>query len=296
MKPIVVTTPTGNIGHQVVRKLLNAGESLRVIARNPHKLAKDIRSQVEVVQGSTDDADVLAQALNGADALFWCIPQSHTQDDVLDYYLQFTQAAAIALQHNRISRVVTVSSGGKGPAKNAGAISALHQMEDWLNETGVSIRHLRCGNFMENFLWQTDAIVHQQMFYYPLPGDYPIPLVATDDIAAIAVQWLTYPAWSGQEGIAVHGAEDLSIHQSAEVFSHVLGKPISFQQVSPNAYYDLLLQQGASPAFAQSLIHMFAEVANGIYQAEPRTPETTTLTTLEQWTRKVIDLIGNSVV
>jgi hypothetical protein len=33
---------------------------------------------------------------------------------------------------------------------------------------------------------------------------------------------------------------------------------------------------------------MFAEVANGIYQAEARTPETTTLTTLEQWATKVM--------
>jgi uncharacterized protein YbjT (DUF2867 family) len=288
MKPIVVTTPTGNIGRHVVRELLNAGESLRVIARYPHKLMEDIQNDTEVIQGSTDNPDVLLQALDGAEALFWCIPQSHTQDNVLDYYLQFTQAAAIALSHSQISRVVTVSSGGKGLAKNAGAISALHAMEDLLNETGVPIRHLRCGNFMENFLWQTGAIAHQQTFYYPLPGDYPIPLVATGDVAAIAVQWLIHQDWSGQEGIAVHGAEDLSMNQSAEIFSHVFGKPIRFQQASPNAYYDSLLKHGASPAFAQSLVDMFAEVASGIYQAESRTPETTTPTTLEQWTMKVL--------
>jgi uncharacterized protein YbjT (DUF2867 family) len=278
----------GNIGHQVLSALLKIEEPLRVIARNPHQLAETIQSRVEVVQGSTDDADVLIQALDETDALFWCIPQSHTQDNVLDYYLQFTKAAAIALRQSRISRMVTVSSGGKGLAKNAGVISALHIMEDLLNETGVPIRHLRCGNFMENFLWQTGAIAHQQTFYYPLPGDYPIPLVSTCDIAAIAVQWLTDPDWSGQEGVAVHGAEDLSMHQSAERFSHALGKPIRFQQVSPNAYYDSLLKHGASPAFAQSLVDMFAEVANGIYQAEARTPETTTLTTLEQWATKVM--------
>jgi len=278
----------GNIGHQVVSALLNREESLRVIVRNPHKLAETIQSQVEIVQGSTDDADVLVQALDGADALFWCIPQSHTQNDVLNYYLQFTQAAAIALRHSKISRVVTVSSGGKNLAKNAGAISALHVMENLLNETGVSIRHLRCGNFMENFLWQTGTIAHQQTFYYPLPGDYPIPMVATCDIAEIAVQWFSDQHWSGQEGVGVHGAEDLSMQQAAEIFSHVLGKSIRFQQVSPNAYADSLLQHGASPAFAQSLVDMFAEVANGIYQAEPRTPKTTTPTTLDQWATRVM--------
>lgn len=35
---IVVTTPTGNIGRHVVRHLLDAGETVRVIARDPAKL------------------------------------------------------------------------------------------------------------------------------------------------------------------------------------------------------------------------------------------------------------------
>lgn len=35
---IVITTPTGNIGHQVVRELLDAGEALRVVTRHPHSL------------------------------------------------------------------------------------------------------------------------------------------------------------------------------------------------------------------------------------------------------------------
>lgn len=288
MKSIVITTPTGNIGHQVVRELLNAGEPLRLIARQPDKLMDDVHSYAEIIQGSIDDTNVLIQALDGAEAMFWCIPQSHTQDNVLDYYLKLSQAAAIAIRQTQIPRVVTVSSGGKGLAKNAGAISALHAMEDLLNETGVAMRHLRCGNFMENFLWQTGAIAHRGKFFYPLPGDYPIPMVATADIGLIASQWLMKRDWSEQKGIAVHGAENLSLNQSAEIFSDVLNKPVQFQQVSPATYYESMLKHGSSPAFAQSLVDLFAEVGNGIYEAEPRTAETTTLITLEQWINKVM--------
>ncbi len=220
--------------------------------------------------------------------MFWCVPQSHTQDNVLDYYLQFTQAVAIAIRKVQIPRVVTVSSGGKGLAKNAGAISSLHAMEDLLNQTGAALRHLRCGNFMENFLWQTGAIAHQGKFFYPFPGDYSIPMVATLDIGTIAAQWLMKRDWTGQSAVAVHGAEDLSLNQSAEVFSDVLGKTIQSQQVPPAAYYESMLKYGASPAFAQSLLDLFAEVSNGIYQAEVRTSETTTPTTLRQWATKVM--------
>jgi nucleoside-diphosphate-sugar epimerase len=45
VKTYVVTTPTGNIGRHVVRELLNAGKSIRIIARNLDKLEADVRSQ-----------------------------------------------------------------------------------------------------------------------------------------------------------------------------------------------------------------------------------------------------------
>lgn len=60
---IVVTTPTGHIGSQLVLDLLAAGAPVRVIARKPEKLSAEIQNRVEVVRGSTDDGSVLSQAL-----------------------------------------------------------------------------------------------------------------------------------------------------------------------------------------------------------------------------------------
>jgi nucleoside-diphosphate-sugar epimerase len=67
---IVVTTPTGHIGSQVVQNLLAANEAVRVIARDPARLAEDVRARVEIVQGSSDDQGVLMRALDGAESLF----------------------------------------------------------------------------------------------------------------------------------------------------------------------------------------------------------------------------------
>jgi uncharacterized protein YbjT (DUF2867 family) len=286
--PIVITTPTGNIGRYVVNQLLQAGESLRLIARYPDKLDSAIAAQTEVIQGSIDDVEILTQAFEGADSVFWCVPQSHTQPDVLDYYLHFAKAAATAIQQTKVPQVVAVSSGGKGLAKNAGAISALHAMEAVLDTTSSATRYLRCGNFMENFLWQIEPMVNQGVFFYPIPSDFAMPMVATRDIAMVAAKWLVDRTWSGQEGIGVHGAEDLSCNQAAEIFSQVLSKPVRFQSVPAEAYRQSMLNHGASPAFAQSLLDMFVEVASGIYNAEPRTPETTTPVTLNQWAEETM--------
>jgi uncharacterized protein YbjT (DUF2867 family) len=286
--PIVITTPTGNIGRHVVNQLLEAGESLRLIARYPDKLDAAISAQTEVIQGSIDDVEILTQAFEGAACVFWCVPQSHTQPDILDYYLRFAKAAATAIQQTKVPQVVAVSSGGKGLTKNAGAISALHAMETVLGETSSATCYLRCGNFMENFLWQIDPIANQGVFFYPLPGDFAMPMVATRDIAMVAAKWLADRTWSGQEGIAVHGAKDLSCNQAAEIFSQVLSKPVLFQSIPAEAYRQSMLNHGASPAFAQSLLDMFVEVANGIYNAEPRTSETTTPGTLAQWAEETM--------
>lgn len=285
---LTVCTPTGNIGRHVVRELLDSGESVRVIVRDPGKLDAETQNRVEVVQGSLDDAALLTQAFEGAEAVFWCVPADNKQDNVLDYYLHFANAATVAIRQTATPRIVAISSGGKGLAKNAGPISALHRMEDVLNETGVAARYLRCGYFMENFLWHVGAIAQQGQFFFPFPGDLPLPMVAARDIGIKAAGWLKQRDWTGQDGIAVQGAEDLTFDQAAKVFSDVFNKPVQFQSIPPEAGRGFLLKNGCSPAFAQGYLDMCAEVANGIYRAEPRTPETTTSTTLHQWATTVM--------
>ena len=71
---IVITAPTGLIGHQVLANLLDRGEPIRVIARDPARLPVDTRDRIEVVQGSHGDIDVLTKAFAGADAVFWLVP------------------------------------------------------------------------------------------------------------------------------------------------------------------------------------------------------------------------------
>lgn len=46
-----------------------------------------------------------------------------------------------------------------------------------------------------------------------------------------------------------------------------------------------MLQLGCSSAYTQGLLDMFTEAGAGIYDAEPRTLETTTPTTLQQWAK-----------
>ncbi len=282
---ILVTTPTGNIGRKMVPELLAPEFSVRVIVRDPNRLPAEIRNQVEVIRGSTDDAATLRRALDSVEALFWCVPSQPLQDtDAQSYYERFARAGSQAIRQAGTPRVVAISAGGKGLARNAGPISGLHAMEDILNESGAAIRHLRCGLFMENFLRQAWPICKQGTFYYPLPGHVPIPVVAVTDIADTALRWLVRRSWKNVEGVAVHGPEDISYGQSAAVMERILERPVRYKEASANHYVQILIGLGASAKYARNQVEMFAELAQAITRAEPRTAESTTPTTLAAWT------------
>jgi uncharacterized protein YbjT (DUF2867 family) len=67
---IVITTPTGQIGRQLTDRVLDSGEAVRVIARDPSRLSARVRAHVEVVPGSHGDTETITKALAGADRMF----------------------------------------------------------------------------------------------------------------------------------------------------------------------------------------------------------------------------------
>ncbi len=278
---VLVTTPTGHIGSQVLERLFEANVPLRVLARNPGKLDANLLSRVQAVTGSSDDPRALGRALEGVTGLLWVTPPDG-EGSVLENYAHFAQAAAKAITASDVERVVNVSSGGKGLARDAGPISALHAVEDILNATGRAIRHLRCGNFMENYLYQVEGL-KRGVLAYPMRGDVAVPTVATRDIAAVAVGWLTQSDWTGQEGVGVHGSQDLSFEATAAILARVLNRPIRFQYLSADAYRATMRGYGQSDAGIEEMLGMWAAVESGIYRAEPRTLETTTPTAFDDW-------------
>src|SRR5579862_9831517 len=223
-KMIVVTTPTGHIGSQVVENLLAANETVRVIARDPARLPAGVRARIEIVQGSSDDEGVLMRALEGAESLFLVVPPSLTTNDVSEYYLRFTRPACRAITSQGLHRVVTVSGLGRRIAVNAGPVITSFAKDAEIERTGVHFRALWCPGFMENMLRQVDALKHRAAFFAPGLPDLKAPLVATRDIAVRGAQLLIDRSWAGQDGIAVLGPEDLSANDMASIMTDALGK------------------------------------------------------------------------
>jgi uncharacterized protein YbjT (DUF2867 family) len=285
---IVISTPTGQIGHQVLDNVLDSADAIRVIARDPSRLSSPARERVEVVQGSMDDIDVVTEAFASADCVFWVVPPNPHAEGIQGHVLDFIRPVCEAINSQAVKRVVAVSSLGRGVAKSAGQISAIFAMDDLIESTGVDYRSLQPPGFMENMLGQVAPIKLQGMFFSPISGDRKVPTCATRDIAAVAAQLLLDESWSGQDSVPILGPEDLSHNDMAQIMSEVLERPVRFQQVPAEALKTTLMQHGMTAAWAQGLIDMATAVDHGIYNAEPRTPQSTTPTSFRQWCEEVL--------
>src|SRR5580692_9429721 len=259
---IVITTPTGQIGSQVLGNLLDSSEELRVIVRDPAQLPADVRDSLDIVEGSHGDAAVVG----------------------------FTRPAAEAFKRHGVGRVVAVSALGRGTpwADRAGYVTGSLAMDDLIAASGVAFRALCNPSFMDNTIRQAPSIRNQGMFFSPIAGDRKLPTVATRDIAGAAARLLLDASWSGVGEVPLLGPEDLSFNDMAEVMSDVLGKEVRFQQNTFEAYKERFVSFGMSDAMAQGMTDMTWAKNEGIDNGDQRTPENSTPTSFRQWTDEVL--------
>jgi uncharacterized protein YbjT (DUF2867 family) len=282
---IVVTTPTGQIGSQVLENLLRGSEPVRVIARHPDALLGETIARIEVVAGSHGDPEVVDKAFEGADSVFWLCPPDSRAASAEVAYVDFTRPAAAALDRHKVARVVGISSLGRGTpaAEHAGLVTASLAMDDLLASTSASYRAVTNPSFIDNLLRQVEAIRTQGVFFLPIDGDLKQPAATTRDIAAAAARLLLDHSWSGNRELPVMGPEDLSFNEMATIMTDVLSRPVRFERTPGDAYKARLLSFGMSEAMAQATLDMWTAYGEGLDLGEPRTAASTTPTTFRQW-------------
>ncbi|MEU5100532.1 NAD(P)H-binding protein [Streptomyces sp. NPDC020996] len=284
---IVVTTPTGSIGRQLVGRLLDSGEPVRVIARDPSRLPARVSERAEVVQGSLLDSDVVRKAFAGADRVFLLVPPDLRAPSVEGHYLDCTRPACAAIVAHGVRQAVGLSSMGRGIGRNGGHLSAAHAKDALIADTGVAYRALRPPAFMENLLWQAGSIRSGGTFSWAHPGDRVLPAVATRDIAARAAELLLDGSWTGCEGVPVVGPDTLTPDGMAEVMSEVLRRPVRYRQAPLDDYRETMIRHGASEAWAQGLADMAVAQNNGAYDEEHRAAPPAP-TSFRQWCEEVL--------
>ncbi len=261
---IVVTTPTGNIGSKVASHLLDAGEEVILVARDPAKVKALTSRGARVETGSHADPRFLTQVTQGVDALFLLTPPDFATTDIRQSYRRFGEAAKSAILANHIPMVVHLSSAGAELESGTGPIAGLFVNEALLSTVATNLVHLRAGYFMENTLGQLASIRDAGALFTTFKGTTPIPMVATRDIAARAAELLRAGDVTGTRVVEFQGPGPVTYDEVARILSEVLNRPLRHVTVGKTELVSACTGMGMSTVMAESFYELGVALESGL--------------------------------
>ena len=252
---IAVTTPTGHIGSKLANILLDRKSDVTLIARHPEKV-KDLASRgAKVIAGEHSDPAIVEQAVRGADALFWLTPAEMTSHDPLGTARRMAEAGARVIRKHPELHVVHLSSAGAFLPSGTGPIVGHYETEEKFRAAGKNIVSLRPNEFMENVFFSLPTIIAQGAIYTTLPGSVKAPIIATQDIAEVAAEFLLKPI-DGHHVVDIVGPQEISLDEWARIAGQAIGKQIRVVTIPGDKLKAAMSQSGMSPEMAALLVEM----------------------------------------
>jgi hypothetical protein len=112
-------------------------------------------------------------------------------------------------------------------------------------QTSVDWTILRCGGFATNTLTWAATVRAEGMVRFPY-GEAALALIAEQDIAAAAARVLLDSGHTGQTYVLT-GAESLTQIRQAEAIGKAIGRPVRFEELSPEQFRQFAIQHSRHP-------------------------------------------------
>jgi uncharacterized protein YbjT (DUF2867 family) len=252
---ILVIGATGTNGREVVQRLAREGKQVRALVRNPAKADGLRLPNVELAQGDLDDPASLDRAFEGVSRAF--VVTAVDERSVGWFRNAFDAAKRAGKPH-----VVKFSGMGAGTADSA-LLRQHGDTDEMLKGSGLPYTILRPNSFFQNMLWSAGTIKGHGAFYLPMRDAWQ-SLVDVRDIAAVAVKVLTEPGHEGQV-YEITGPESLSYADVAATLTRVLGKPVRYVDVPPEAARESMLKAGMPQWNADAVTELYGVFATGTF-------------------------------
>ncbi|MDR3666108.1 MAG: SDR family oxidoreductase [Ignavibacteriaceae bacterium] len=232
-KQILVIGATGRVGSELVRLLIENGESVSAATRNPVTNASKFFNTVDVVEFDYDRPETFAPALNGVEKIFLSVRPGDNHSDIVSMPL-----IELAKQMN-VQHIVDLTAMGVEQDESF----MLRKLEKNVEASGVEFTHLRPNWFMQNFNsgpMYTEIMATKELH---LPAaDAEISFVDVRDIAAVAFTALTHFGHSGK-AYTLTGQESLSHFQVVDIISQVIFDKISYVPVTEEAARETMINR-----------------------------------------------------
>jgi hypothetical protein len=138
---------------------------------------------------------------------------------------------------------------------------------------------------MENTLMDVDMIKNMGMNGGAINPDVTVSMIATSDIAKVAVDYLTNRNFSGKVAKELLGQRDLNMAEATKIIGEKIGKPdLKYTQFPYEDYEKSLIQAGLSEDMSKSYVELSQAANEGILEGtETRSAENTTATPFEEF-------------
>jgi uncharacterized protein YbjT (DUF2867 family) len=213
MHTYLVTGSTGNVGSQVVRALVEAGENVRALVRSPDR-ASALPAGAEAVVGDLNRPETLP--LDGVTGVFLL----SGYDDL-----------PVALREMRragVRRVALLSSSAVPLGDTTNAVARYHiESEAAVKESGLGWTMLQPNGFMTNALQWVPQLEAGDVVRAPFAG-VRTAQIDPADIGAVAATALVTGEHDGRS-YRLSGPESLLAADRVAVLARVLGRPLRFE-------------------------------------------------------------------
>ncbi|MBV8445805.1 MAG: NAD(P)H-binding protein [Candidatus Dormibacteraeota bacterium] len=251
----LVIGATGNVGGELVTQLLEQGQQVRALVRDPSR-AERLPAGTGIAVGDLDDAESLTAATRGVDGVFYM--QLAPLPTQAGYMVQAAKAAGV-------SKIVLLSSLGTvlHPLPVIGARIAAR--DEVFRRSGLDVTYLRANGLMSNALWWVPSIKDEGRVPDATdPGR--LGVIDPYDVARIGALALTQDGHAGH-GYILNGPQALTAREQVETLAEVLGLPIEFVPMTPGEFARHSVEHGTPAEMAgavQDLNELFRASRAGV--------------------------------
>jgi uncharacterized protein YbjT (DUF2867 family) len=217
---ILVTTPSGKVGQELVKALKERGVELRLGAHSVEKTRQAFPG-LEVVALDYGSPATLAAAVQGMDAVYLAAPG--------DFPSAPEKALVDAAKQAGVKKVVKLAAMGI-----EGSDNPMRQVEEHIRASGLAFTFLHPTWFMQNFTTSHAGAIKAGTLAEPA-ADRKTAFIDARDIAAVAAEVLTKPGHDGKT-YTLTGPDLLSRGDVVELLGRELGRKVAYLPVSDEQF------------------------------------------------------------
>lgn len=248
---ILVTGAAGRVGGELVRFLIEKGETVRAASRNPSMLS--LPDTAEAVEFDFERPDTFSPALKGINKVFLIARPGDNHSDKAA--IPFVDKA----KEEGISLIVNLTAMGAEQDDSF----ALRILEKYIEKSGIPFVHLRPNWFMQNFSSgpMLAGILSTGAVYLPA-ADAKISFIDTRDVAAVGAAVLTEPRYTGS-ALTLTGGAALDHYEVTDILSGAAGKKITYMPLSEEAACAALKKAGVASELIERWTKFYRLVRQG---------------------------------